>query len=393
MNSPDRDVPGLAASLPQWDRMLASLQAAGQHIARGSRVQTPLAQAQLFRYLQRVLRGMLLTAIEVDDADYPQLVRLFDTYLPYGNSNPDCTYFHATVSPQHDYRIHGRRGTARIVEIQIMDGHFVAAPAHKGLLTLTDIQPDAGGNIDVLLSATERPGVSLRLDPGAHWLYVRQYFNDWNTEVPADLVIERVGAQYPPPLPSAAALARRADQLIEWIPTWYRFLEARMEGYFAAPADRCVFSTSTGGMDGMFYGKGHFRCAHDEAVIVEFRPPECRYWSFQVMNTFWESQEFDVRQTSLNGHQARLDPDGVFRGVISIADPGVPNWLDPVGHAQGLICARALNPARRPEVALRVVRLDALRRELHAATPTISPAERSATLHRRMLAARRRYRE
>ena len=393
MNSPDRDIPGLASSLPQWERMLASLQATGQHIARGSRVQTPLAQAQLCRYLQRVLRGMLLTAIEVDDADYPQLVRLFDTYLPYGNSNPDCTYFHATVAPQHDYRIHGRRGTARILEIQLMDGHFVAAPAHKGLRTLTDIQPDADGNIDVLLSATERPGVSLPLDPGAHWLYVRQYFYDWDTEVPADLVIERVGAEYPPPLPSAAALARRFDQLIEWIPTWYRFLEARMEGYFAAPADRCVFSTSTGGMDGMFYGKGHFRCEPDEAVIVEFRPPECRYWSFQIMNTFWESQEFDVRQTSLNGHQARLDPDGVFRGVISITDPGVPNWLDPVGHAQGLICARALNPARPPEVALRVVRLDALRRELHAATPTITAAERSATLHRRMLAARRRYRE
>ena len=75
MNSPDRDIPGLAASLPQWERMLASLQATGQHIARGSRVQTPLAQAQLCRYLQRVLRGMLLTAIEVDDADYPQLVQ------------------------------------------------------------------------------------------------------------------------------------------------------------------------------------------------------------------------------------------------------------------------------------------------------------------------------
>ena len=95
------------------------------------------------RYLQRVLRGMLLTAIEVDDPDFPVLVRLFDTYLPYGNSNPDCTYFHATVSPRHTYRISGKRGTARIVEVQVMDGHFVAGPNHKSLGTLPDIQPDA----------------------------------------------------------------------------------------------------------------------------------------------------------------------------------------------------------------------------------------------------------
>ena len=37
------------------------------------------------------------------------------------------------------------------------------------------------------------------------------------------------------------------------------------------------------------------------------------------------------RQSSLNGHQAVLDPDGVFRAVISARDPGVPNWLDTGG--------------------------------------------------------------
>ena len=118
-----------------------------------------------------------------------------------------------------------------------------------------------------------------------------------------------------------------------------------------------VMEQSTAGMDGLLYGKGHFKIGDDEAAILEFRPPECRYWSFQIMNDFWETQEFDLRQTSLNGHQGRLDPDGVFRGVIAVNDPGVPNWLDPVGHGNGLICARVLYPKSTPEVTIRTVPL------------------------------------
>jgi len=377
----------------QWTRLLDALREAGTHVLAGKRAQDPRLQALGARYLQRVLRGMLLTAIEVDDPDYPVLVRLFDTYLPYGNANPDCIYFHATVSPNHVYRITGQRGTARIVEVQIMDGHFVAGPAHKGLVTLADLQADANGNLDVVLSATPQPGNWVKLDPGAHWLYVRQYFYDWNTELPADLVIERVGATYPPPLPSPDEIARRIERLIAWVPTWYRHLERRIETYFDAPSDRCAFSLSTAGMDGLYYGKGHFEITEGEAVIVEFRPPACRYWSFQVMNNFWESLEFDVRQTSLNGHQAQIDPDGVFRAVISVRDPGVPNWLDPEGQLAGLVCARVLNPAEPPEVRLRVVHANTIRGELHPATPEVSAAERSESLHRRMLGARRRLRQ
>jgi hypothetical protein len=320
-------------------------------------------------------------------------VRLFDTYLPYGNSNPDCIYQHATVSPRHTYRISGKRGTARVVEVQVMDGHFVAGPNHKSLVTLPDLQPDENGHLEITLSATPHPGNWVRLDPGASWLYLRQYFYDWENEHPADLVIERIGASYPPPHPSSVELARRFDRLIGWIPTWYRHLERRIEGYYDSPSDRCTFNLSTAGMDGLLYGKGHFTLADDQAAILEFRPPECRYWSFQIMNDFWESQEFDLRQTSLNGHQARLDPDGVFRGVISVSDPGVPNWLDPVGHRNGLICARVLYPSATPEVTIRTVPLARLRQALHPGTPEVDGATRSESLRRRMLAVRHRFRE
>ena len=98
---------GNDAAVEQWHRLLGALREAGDHVIAGPRAQLSPARDRVVRYLQRVLRGMLLTAIEVDDPDYPVLVRLFDSYLPYGNSNPDCIYFHATVSPRHTYRISG----------------------------------------------------------------------------------------------------------------------------------------------------------------------------------------------------------------------------------------------------------------------------------------------
>jgi hypothetical protein len=377
----------------QWQRLVTALGEAGAHVAMGKRAQTPIAQAQLSRYLLRVLRGMFLSAIETDDPDYPVLVRLFDPQIAYGNSNPDCTYFHATISPRNTYRIHGKRGTARIVEVQTMDGHFLSGPNHKSMGTLPDLKADASGNLEVILSATPHPGNWLKIESTTSWLYLRQYFYDWNTEAPADLVIERIGASYPPPLISATELNRRVDNLIGWIPTWFRHLESRVEGYYQSPADNCTFVMSTAGMDGLHYGKGHFTLTDGQAAIMEFRPPECRYWSFQIMNNFWESQDYDLRQTSLNGHQAQLDPDGMLRAVISVEDPGVPNWLDPVGHSTGTICGRVLYPATPPVTTLRIVNFSDLRRELPPNTPVTTPEQRSAVLYQRMLGARRRFRQ
>lgn len=381
------------AASAQWNRMLDALREAGYFIFNWPLGQSEIARGQAQRHMQRLLYGMFLTAIELDDPEYPVLKRLFDSYWPGHNCNPDCTYFHATVSPRHDYRIFGKRGSSRIVEIQLMDGHFVAGPNHKSMGTMQNISADANGNIDIVLSATPKAGQWFKLPAEVSWLYLRQYFYDWEAEDPADLVIERIGATYPAPVITNADLTRRTDRLIGWIPTWYRHLAKRVEGYYEAKQDQLYFVSSTAGMDGLSYGKGWYRIEADEAVIVEFRPPACDYWSFQVMNNFWETQEFDRHQNSLNGHQAALDTDGVFRGVISLTDPGVPNWLDPVGHGQGTLCARVLYPSSAPVVSLRNVKLKQLRSELPSATPTVSASQRSDLLRRRWLSVRRRYRE
>ena len=59
-------------------------------------------------------------------------------------------------------------------------------------------------------------------------------------------------------------------------------------------------------------------------------------------------------QTSLTADQARADPDGKLRFVVSERDPGVANWLERTGHDRGYIqlrwqrLARDLTPADGP---------------------------------------------
>jgi hypothetical protein len=146
------------------------------------------------------------------------------------------------------------------------------------------------------------------------------------------------------------------------------------------------------GMRGQAYGMGNFRCAPDEAVLVEFKPPVCHHWSVSLANWWWEAIEFGSRQSSLNGHQAVLDQDGVFRGVIAHADPGVANWLDPAGHSAGTIAARFLRADAAPTPRLRAVPVSALADQLPAGTARVERAERERMLERRRRAVVRRYR-
>jgi hypothetical protein len=377
----------------QWARLLAALADVGTFTQTNPLAQAPYMQAQSVRFMLRLLEGMVVTALEFDDPNYPKLVRMFDLSCPHPNTTPDCVYFFSRLSPEHTYRIHGFAGSARILDVQVMEGHFPAGPNHRSLATLTDLTGDADGNIEIVLSASPQSGNWVKLDPTAAWIYVRQYYYDWQTELPADLVIERVGASYPPEPISAAELRGRVDRIIGWIPTWYRHLASRVASYYDSPKDAMAFFSSTAGMDELHYGKGSFELAADEAVVLEFDPPQCRYWGFQLMNDFWETLVFDVHQCSLNGHQGRLDPDGVFRAVISVSDPCVPNWLDPVGNQKGLICARVLRPKSPPKVTLKKVKLAELSRHVHPTTQVMTSAQRSESLRARMLATARRFRE
>jgi hypothetical protein len=69
--------------------------------------------------------------------------------------------------------------------------------------------------------------------------------------------------------------------------------------------------------------------------------------------------------------------------VISHADPGLPNWLDPSGHDEGYVTFRWIGADAYPRPIARQVRIAALEDHLPENVRRITPAERAQQLRGR----------
>jgi hypothetical protein len=384
-----------------WRELCTTLEAAAGIVLDAEAPSSARDRAEGFRYLMHFLGAGSVACVTHDDPDYPVFGRLMDHTQPWGLDNPDCLYLYAAVRDGAEYRLWGHLGSANHIDIQVNYGHFangdIASWGTLASASREDLATDTDGNFELTLGGASQPGNWLELGENAEFVMVRQYFDDWENERPADLAIERVGAGYPPPPLRTDQIAARIHKLQRWIERGGALWERMSRGMLAleqntlfihSPSD----SDQRAGLKGQAYGMGNFHCAPGEAVVIEFTPPSCRHWSVSLANYWWESIDFAERQSSLNGHQARLDSDGVFRGVIAHADPGVPNWLDTGGHERGSLAVRYLGADGAPMPSLRPVPLAALRAELPPDTPTVDRAERDQVLAIRRHAVWRRFR-
>jgi hypothetical protein len=348
---------------------------------------TTIHRAEGVRYLLRFLAAGILDTVEFMDPDDPEFVRFIDPRLSWGLDNPDCNYHLCGVDPAGTYRIWGDPGEALGWELQVNTGHFADGRVMDWRTAASwsraDLAPGPGGTPELVVGPFE---------PEASYLFLREYFGDWSAR-PAALCIERLDRPLPPPPRSEAEMADRLALLGTWLDAgarcwweWGRGLADAEPG----PIRPFLPPASATGFTGQAYGMGGYRCRPDEAVVLEFRPPRCEYWGVQLATWFWETASVGSRQVSLNHTQAAVDPDGVVRLVIAQRDPGVPNWLDAAGYEAGTVAVRFLHADELPEVGYRPVPLDRLRSVLAPTTPTVTPAQRDASLRRRRAQLQRR---
>lgn len=382
-----------------WRDLLAALEQLTSLVMGDDVPSRPQDRAEGWRYLLRFLGSGIHVVVPAGDPDYPEFCRMIENGMSWGLDNPDCNYSWARVRGDATYRIGGNRGTARHLEFQVNTGHFGDGNV-GGWRTVSSIhgrelvsEPD--GSFEIILSRDPHEGNWMQLDDEASFLLLRQYMSDWENERPADLFIERVGAEYPQPVLTPERIEARIDELITWLSDGARGWENMSRMILATEANAITMTKpleGNAGLRGQSYGLGHYQCGPEEAVIVEFSPPECLMWSVQLSGWFWESMEFAARQSSINDSQAELDEDGRFRGVISHEDPGVPNWIDPEGHERGTIGIRYLFPDHVTQPTFTVVPMRDLARALPVSTPRISIEDRRRRLAQRRRAVQLRYR-
>ncbi len=378
----------MQAEVVAWQTFCDALKESGTSFLERYPQQHAIDRAEATRYLaQQVVTSVKLALVD-REPELPLLRLNSSTIEKWGLDGADAKYLTAQIDSRGSYRLRGRLGDAALIAFQ----SYTLEPDYAPFASLSGergvdlpLQPD--GSYELRLSR-ERPadwkGPWLALDPRATTFLIREYFDDWNDAQMSDWTLERVDAQ-----PARAPLTPRdseeflrdaaqlfALRLPMWLDNVERTRATLRNRLFTMPNE-------AQGLRDNVYGNGWFALEADQALLIELAAPEARLWSFQLGNFWWESIDFLNHTGSLNSAQAQRSGDGRYRIVISLEDPGVPNWLDPAGHPEGYIMYRYQRAKSAPVPQAKLVSLADLSKFLPADTPRVSADERRAEIARR----------
>jgi hypothetical protein len=374
-----------------WEALADQIRDTGTAFLSSSHSSDPVTRAEGIRYLARQL-AIAIDTMMSEAEPQPTLRLTISDIRKTGLDAAEAKYTDAAIDPKGTYRLWGKLGTARHIAIQLY-----GMPVAGASLNQLDLQPKADGSFEAMIAA-ERPagwsGPWLKIAPNDNKLYIREYFDDWEKEQPSEFYIARVGSQPQAiPLDQARAntlIASIGDEFHSRLPVWIEKTEAiraRGENHLDPPLP----ASSTMGLQDNRYGFGWFTLKPDEALIIEMDPPKARLWSFELGNYWWESFDFVNHTSSLTRKQTLPSADGRYRIVVSLNDPGIANWLDTAGHAEGVILYRfILGEGDLPVPTMRKVPFRSLSALSAADFPRITPDRREAEIRmRRQHAARR----
>src|ERR1700733_2763562 len=385
--SEDGDTLGLPRA---WSYLLDRLRGAAEGVESDPANQNRVDLAAGMRHLLVLLTAGIDEVLRFDpDPILCVQATSTDDLVTWGMECPDCVYTRALLRGGETYRLFGNRGTARYVGLQTMNG--IAATANE---LVDELEVDADGNFEVVLSAEKRAGNWMRIDGDHPTLTVRHFFYDWDTEVASSLHIERLGDALDSngdSLDPAVAVSRQLVALGDFVhdnlAIFLNLGAAAPTNGFLPPIDRTDIGAAAENRPVI----GRWELRPDEALIVEVETPEGIYWSFSIGNPWWETIHYGRHQSSVNAHQAAVDSDGVVRVVLCERDPGVANWLDTAGHSNGPIILRCVRTKTAPTPSTRVVPFDQVHAELPSDTATVTAQQRASIIAARRNAVRERF--
>lgn len=326
-------------------------------------VQTEADLAEGYDYLAGSIRASLQLAWAYQ-RDFPFFAASTGPYTKLGLDNPDALYFHAYLRDDAEYVVTGRRGTTTDLSFQVLNGDYSPVDVPDSLSAFDDreieIAPD--GSFELRFGPGEAGPGYFALGPGSAMLVVREVYSDWDTEQRGTISIHRAGnAGSAPPPADTAALAKRYTVAGKILVSRLRtFLAFPQWFYLQEPVNTLTAPRRTpGGLASQFSSAGHYELGEDQAMIVTVpAAPKslAPYQGIQLGSMWYISLDYINHQTSLTADQARTDPDGLLRFVISERDPGVANWLETTGHRRGYVqlrwqrLTRDLGPADGPQV-------------------------------------------
>ncbi len=327
----------------------------------------------------------------------------------WGMPCPDFLSYLAFVDGSKNYRIYGKRRNNYWSTMQLFSSFWGEGEVKMlGHVDFDDVPTAADGSFEIFLGPQPakddgRYWVALDPEAGNIQLSLRETFWDWQRDQPMELHIEALDRAADAPLYfSEEELAARIDKARRFAQYNFQYMlgavdklmgehtsihELPHRNQFLSPDS----AAQHGGNPLAMYISMIYDLEPDEALVIDLPPVEARYWSIQTGTLWSQTTDFTYHQSSLNGAQARFDEDGHFRAVLSLRDPGVPNWIDPAGVATGMSTLRYYKFREALVPTVQKVALSEVREHLPASTPVVSPAERQQQLAARREAALQRF--
>ena len=386
-----------------WRSFCARVAEAGEIAFRDG---APSADADRAAGMRLAARNIALAlAFEMENADplRPELMRYFDPTRKQGGDNADAVYLGAPIDGAGRYRLSGQRGSARYLAITVVErGDTPWGGGVASALFGDALRADADGRFDLLLGP-EPPGALdpdignyLRTTPNSFRVTIRQFFADWERETPMSARIDRLGEPAPAPNPDPVRLARQLRASGDWLVESLGYWADKMDQWRRRPnefiawreMERRPIDATPGGEPLIC----HWRLEPGEALLIRGTPAPCDYWNCEFGSYWFETMDYRYRLSGTNMHHAALERDGSLTMVISRDDPGVPNWLDPCGHAAGYATMRWIGAERTPEFRCEPMPRSRLEERLPPGAARIDPAGRRTQLAGRRTGVLRRFR-
>lgn len=319
----------------------AAIAEAEKLIENAPHVRTEQDLVEGYQYLAGGITATLHAAWAMERT-HPAFVQGTGPYTKMGLDNPDTLYFGARLDADAEYIVTGTRGSTVDLSFQVLSGNYTDANVPGSVIAFDDreldIAPD--GTFEVRFGPGPATGSNYHvLSPGSSQLVVREVYSDWRQK-PGLLSIERtdtVGSA-PPALTQADVekrFARAGKALVTRVRTWLQFPEWF---YLTLPVNTMTEPRLTpGGLATQYSSAGHYDLRDDEALLITVPRAAVPYQGFQLGSMWYISLDYVNHQTSLNAHQAQVDPDGTIRLVVSERNPGVTNWIETVGHSRGYV--------------------------------------------------------
>lgn len=309
--------------------------------------------------------GVALDTYLFAEPSRPQFVDLntpFRRDRRWGGDNTDAYYTLCPVDPERRYRISGNRGDSVYFSVTAYNEPAPGTWSDKvvAIVNDTDIEHDADGSFTFDLGPLPDVAVLVTRDYQADPMTGRRIV--WEIEAYDDPEPIRHGSDE-----TAAALHASAA----WLRTMFAIIPltvgvrsddehtigheiAQLANDFGEPYQVGDANFGWSARDAS-YSFGSFVLEDDEALVITYRPPSCRFWNFVVWNQFMATHSAGDDRCSINGTQAALNADGTVTIVVSQRLLDHPNAVSTVDYPRGNLAFRwflADQVPAKPEVRL-----------------------------------------